>query len=58
MHKASGWLLREAGKKDKNRLLKFIERFGKKMPRTMLRYSIEELDPAHRKKILLVTKNN
>lgn len=58
MHKASGWLLREAGKKDKKRLLKFIECFGKKMPRTMLRYSIEKLDPAHRQKILLATKNN
>lgn len=56
MHKASGWLLREAGKKDTKRLLKFIERFGKKMPRTMLRYSIEKLAPAHRKKILTTTK--
>lgn len=56
MHKASGWLLREAGKKDKKRLLKFIEHFGKKMPRTMLRYSIEKLSTDHRKKILLATK--
>ncbi len=56
MHKASGWMLREAGKKDRARLLKFIDRFGKKMPRTMLRYSIEKLDPDHRKKILLSTK--
>lgn len=56
MHKASGWMLREAGKKDRERLLKFIDRFGKKMPRTMLRYSIEKSDPDHRKKILLSTK--
>ncbi|WP_409479580.1 DNA alkylation repair protein [Pseudobdellovibrio sp. HCB154] len=56
MHKASGWLLREAGKKDKKRLLKFIERFGKRMPRTMLRYAIEKLAPDHRKEILLKTK--
>lgn len=56
MHKASGWLLREAGKKDQKRLLKFINRHGKKMPRTMLRYAIEKLTPAHRQKILTQTK--
>lgn len=56
MHKASGWMLREAGKKDIKKLLEFIEVHGKKMPRTMLRYSIEKLKPAHRKKILEKTK--
>lgn len=56
MHKASGWLLREAGKKDQLRLLKFIDKHGKKMPRTMLRYSIEKLSPIHRKQILAKTK--
>lgn len=56
MHKASGWLLREAGKKDQKRLLKFIDRFGKKMPRTMLRYAIEKLSPGLREEILINTK--
>ena len=56
MHKAAGWMLREAGKKNLKKLLAFIQVHGKKMPRTMLRYSIEKLKPDHRKKILLETK--
>lgn len=43
MHKAVGWLLREMGKKDKDVLIGFLDRFYKEMPRTMLRYSIEKL---------------
>jgi 3-methyladenine DNA glycosylase AlkD len=43
MHKAIGWLLREAGKKDKTVLIGFLDRYYKEMPRTMLRYSIEKL---------------
>lgn len=42
MHKAIGWMLREAGKKDKDRLCIFLDRYHKEMPRTMLRYSIEK----------------
>lgn len=56
MHKATGWMLREAGKKDIKKLLSFIDSHGHNMPRTMLRYSIEKLTPEHRKKILLNTK--
>ncbi|MES2801973.1 MAG: DNA alkylation repair protein [Bdellovibrionota bacterium] len=56
MHKACGWMIREAGKRDQKRLLTFIERHGKKMPRMMLRYAIEKLAPDHRKNILLKTK--
>ena len=41
IHKAVGWMLREAGKKDKKALIDFIEKNYKKMPRTTLRYSIE-----------------
>ena len=37
-------MLREVGKKDENTLLKFLDEFTTKMPRTMLRYSIEKLD--------------
>lgn len=48
MHKAIGWMLREAGKKDKDLLIEFLDRNYKKMPRTMLRYSIEKLTPEER----------
>lgn len=43
IHKATGWMLREVGKKNEKILLKFLNENNKKMPRTMLRYSIEKL---------------
>jgi len=56
MHKATGWMLREAGKKDVSGLRTFIKLYGKKMPRTMLRYAIEKFNENERLKILLETK--
>jgi len=56
MHKATGWMLREAGKKNFLELKKFITRFGKKMPRTMLRYAIEKFPENERKRILSETR--
>lgn len=56
IHKAVGWLLREAGKRDMNKLYDYIGKNGKKMPRTMLRYAIEKVPEKKRKKILLETK--
>ena len=44
MHKAIGWMLREAGKKDSERLYDYVEVHRLEMPRTMLRYAIEKFD--------------
>ena len=41
IQKAVGWLLREAGKRDADRLRAFLDERCAVMPRTMLRYAIE-----------------
>lgn len=52
IHKASGWMLREMGNRDKAELRSFLDKHKSKMPRTMLRYAIEKLDPQERKAYL------
>ena len=49
MQKATGWMLREVGNKNKKVLVTFLTKHSKVMPRTMLRYSIEKLPPAERR---------
>jgi len=48
MHKACGWMLREVGKREEDLLVGWLERHRRRMPRTMLRYAIERLDPERR----------
>lgn len=48
IHKAVGWMLREAGKKDEVRLISFLSDHAKEMPKTMLRYAMERLSKEQR----------
>ncbi len=52
IHKAVGWMLREAGKRDEAALIRFLKKHYTQMPRTALRYAIERLDEARRKDYL------
>lgn len=52
IHKACGWMLREAGKRDEAILKKYLKTRYKTMPRTMLRYAIERFAPEERKRYL------
>ena len=48
MHKAIGWMLREAGKRNSERLYDYVMSHRADMPRTMLRYAIEKFSPKER----------
>ncbi len=52
LHKAVGWMLREAGKRDAQALRSHLKPRYKKMPRTMLRYAIEKFSQEERKRYL------
>ena len=52
IHKAVGWMLREAGKQSAPALVKFLKENYAQMPRTALRYAIERF-PAERRKQML-----
>lgn len=45
MHKANGWMLREMGKMDEEKLIEFLDEYTLQMPRTTLRYALEKIDP-------------
>jgi len=56
MHKAVGWLLREAGRTDQRRLESFLLQHGPALPRTTLRYAIERFPAPSRRRLLAKTR--
>lgn len=58
IHKATGWMLREMGKRGgKKKLLDFLDKNASIMPRTMLRYAIEHFNEKQRQYYLSYGKN-
>lgn len=52
IHKAIGWVLREAGIVDRKKLLAFLKTHYARLPRTALRYAIEHFSVEERKRML------
>lgn len=52
IHKATGWMLREVGKRDPGAAESFLITHHRNMPRVMLRYAIEKLPTEDRKRYL------
>jgi 3-methyladenine DNA glycosylase AlkD len=56
IHKATGWMLRFAGDKDRKKLLAFLDKYAATMPRTLLRNCIEKFDKKQREHYLGMKK--
>ncbi len=53
IHKASGWMLREVGKRDERELIKFMDDNHREMPRIMVSYALEKISAEKKKKYRL-----
>jgi len=58
VQKAVGSWIREAGKRDENKLKRFLDEYAPTLPRVTLRYAIEKFDPETRKHYLGLAKKN
>jgi 3-methyladenine DNA glycosylase AlkD len=58
VQKGNGWMLREAGKTDSDRLERFLFQHGPNIPRTTLRYAIEKFPKEKRAELLVATKRS
>jgi 3-methyladenine DNA glycosylase AlkD len=58
VQKAVGGWVREAGKKDLPKLLAFLDKYATTMPRTILRYAIEHLEPGQKKHYMGLKRKN
>jgi hypothetical protein len=56
IHKATGWMLREVGKRDQAALEGFLRQRCGVMPRTMLRYAIEKFEEKKRREYLIIPR--
>ena len=54
IHKATGWMLREVGKRDRDILTDFVRSHASQMPRTTLRYAIEHYSKNERKEFMTI----
>lgn len=57
IHKATGWMLREVAKRDQPAVEAFLQEHGSRMPRVMLRYTIERFPEGLRQHYLKSTAN-
>jgi 3-methyladenine DNA glycosylase AlkD len=52
VQKAVGSWIREAGKRDQNKLRDYLNKYAQTLPRITLRYAIEKIDPVLKKHYL------
>jgi 3-methyladenine DNA glycosylase AlkD len=58
IHKANGWALRFAGDKDRQQLLRFLDKHAATMPRVTLRYATEHFDKKQRDRYMSMKKES